>query len=85
MVWSICDKAEIYYLQRTLQGKLVCVLLLGFLLCWRHDFSVNCSELVVVGEVGRQHKRKDCIVRADISWMMSRRGTEKGWEDAVRQ
>ena len=63
----------------------MCVLLLGLFLCWRHDYFVVCFEMVVVDRIGRQHKRKYWIVGADISWMMSRRGTEKGWKDSVHQ
>jgi hypothetical protein len=55
----------------------MCILLLGLLLCWRHDCFVGCFELRVVVRIGRQHKRKDWVVGAEINWMMSRREQEK--------
>jgi hypothetical protein len=44
---------------------------------------VVCFELGVVGRIGRQHKRKDWVVGAEINLAMSRRETREGWKDVV--
>jgi hypothetical protein len=72
-------------LQQTLQGKLVCVFLLGLFLCRRHDCFLVCFELVVVGRIDTQHKRKDRIVGAETNWTMLRRGYTRRSEEYSAQ